>query len=284
MAQAPWNSSFVVLGSKGSVGETRSGGLNPGFGPTWLQIGPNLDQGNNNAVTALSYGASKLGTGMYSVYAGFADGRLFQTDRNSLNFTAGAWTELPHPWGNRPVTGIASQPGSGVVWVTVGAFNDGTGTGQVFESPDYGKTWLDLTGNLPKIPANAIVLNGSTPYVGNDDGVYVGVPGPGNYVWTRLDTGLPHVQVLNLQIQNYSGTNIMAVATHGRGAWLLTLPAPPAPQAAAAVQGVADTAIALTSFPDPGIAETDTVSIDWGDGTPSIPPAAPSRLRDRTIP
>ncbi len=164
-----------------------------------------------------------MAAGQYSVYAAFVDGRIFRMDRNTFNFVPGTWTELPHPWGNRRVTGIVAQAGSGVVWVTVGAFNDSTGSGQVFESPNYGQTWLNLTGNLPNVPADAIILNGSTTYVGNDDGVYAGVSGAGNFVWTRFSTGLPHVQVTNLQIQNYAGTTVLAAATHGRGAWLITI-------------------------------------------------------------
>ncbi len=148
-------------------------------------------------------------------------------DYPGQDWTPQPWAPLPHPWGaNRRVTSIATALfNAGVVYVTVGSFNDADGSGQVFRSTNYGDTWQDITGNLPSLPANAVALDsvGTSfqyiPYIGNDDGVYYGLPVGNTYNWTRLEPGLPDVQVVNLQIQNYSGTHILAAATHGRGAW-----------------------------------------------------------------
>lgn len=222
LAQWPRNTSYLMLGSKSSVWETRSGGTG---GNPWLQIGPRLDA---TGVTALAYSTNWLGP--YSVFAGFTDGQIFRMDYPNNDWTPQPWSTLPHPWGNRRVTGIAAEPvASGVVYVTVAGFSTGGGPGQVFRSNNYGQSWQDITGDLPNVPANAVVVDVAdvgqyVPYVGNDDGVYYGLPtGTAGYTWTRLESGLPHVQVRNLQIQTYGNTRILAAATHGRGAWTVQL-------------------------------------------------------------
>jgi hypothetical protein len=189
-----------------------------------MQIGLSLD---GAGVTALSYSPPKLVNGVYSVFAGFDDGRIFRMDYPGNDWTRQPWSELPHPWGNRRVTSIATEPvASGIVYVTVAGFN-ANGASQVFESNVYGEGWQDISGNLPNVPANSVVVdtagvNQYIPYVGNDDGVYYGLLAGGEYSWTRLGT-LPHVQVLNLQITTYADYRILAAATHGRGAWTVQL-------------------------------------------------------------
>ncbi len=99
-------------------------------------------------------------------------------------------------------------------------------------SSNQGTTWTDITGNLPNIPLNAILIDPNAPsniYVGTDIGVFAttdGGAGGTNEQWEQLGAGLPASAVLDLTFSKV-GPELVVAATHGRGAW--TIPALPAP-------------------------------------------------------
>ena len=85
-----------------------------------------------------------------------------------------------------------------------------------------------MSGNLPDIPANAIVANPNIPnqvFVGTDWGLYytdnINAPPP---VWQRFE-GMPHVMIWSLSIDR--GFTTLAAFTRSRGAWAWPLPQPP---------------------------------------------------------
>ena len=86
-----------------------------------------------------------------------------------------------------------------------------------------GEKWINLTGNLPNVPANCIAIqmeNGQEKlYVGTDIGVYYGleqVP-----IYTKWGTELPNTCVSELEIITYPANNkkLLRAATFGRGVW-----------------------------------------------------------------
>jgi uncharacterized repeat protein (TIGR01451 family) len=88
-------------------------------------------------------------------------------------------------------------------------------------------TWVDKSGNLPDIPANAIIANPNMPgqmFVGTDWGLYytdnIDADPP---VWQRFE-GLPHVMIWSLSIDR--GFTTLAAFTRSRGAWAWPLPRP----------------------------------------------------------
>ena len=97
------------------------------------------------------------------------------------------------------------------------------GGGKVFESGNGGGGWLNLTRNLPDVPAHAIVLDPRTSpatlYVGTDAGVYQSVNGGSS--WTRFGTGLPNTMVTDLQLSTQR--DFLDAATYGRGAWQIPI-------------------------------------------------------------
>jgi hypothetical protein len=97
--------------------------------------------------------------------------------------------------------------------------------GHVYLTTTRGASWTDVSGNLPNIPVNDIVIDPdltNTIYIATDIGVFVSTTGGTN--WALLGTGLPRVAVLGLRLQRSS--RILRVATHGRGAWDIQLPSP----------------------------------------------------------
>jgi autotransporter-associated beta strand protein len=93
--------------------------------------------------------------------------------------------------------------------------------GRVFETTNAGQTWINITHNLPNVPAWALTIdprNGQL-YVGNDLGVYTSTNA--GQTWTRFGAGLPEVQVTDIVLN--MGLNTLTVSTYGRGAFQLFL-------------------------------------------------------------
>src|SRR5581483_592339 len=115
----------------------------------------------------------------------------------------------------RTITGITVNPTTpATAYVTVSGF----GSGHVFKTTNTGGTWTDISGNLPNIPTNCLLIdpqNANTLYVGTDIGVFISTTG-GN-TWTTFNNGLPPVVVMRLV---NSGNTIQA-GTYGRGAYQL---------------------------------------------------------------
>ncbi|MGH2830862.1 MAG: hypothetical protein ACRDJM_10305, partial [Actinomycetota bacterium] len=74
-------------------------------------------------------------------------------------------------------------------WIPPTSKAKGVGRGHVFMSRNAGESFVDITKNLPDVPAEAIVVKGDRLFVGTHMGVYTSVrPGA---EWERLGTGLP---------------------------------------------------------------------------------------------
>ena len=90
--------------------------------------------------------------------------------------------------------------------------------GKVFVSHDAGAHFTDLTANLPKAGANAIVLLGSRLFVATEVGAFTKLVG--DRTWTQLGKGLPAVPVRDIQA-DLSGKHLTA-SLFGRGVWTLS--------------------------------------------------------------
>ncbi len=161
------------------------------------------------------------------VYAGASDGTVTATFNASAG-TGATWFDvstnngLPTRW----VTQVAADPHDPLtVYATFSGFSGFTDNlGHVFESPDGSTGWNDISGNLPNIPVNDIVVDPDVPntlYVATDIGVFM--TSDGGTTWTPINGGLPNVAVLSLKLNEAS--RILRAGTHGRSAWDLFVPA-----------------------------------------------------------
>jgi uncharacterized repeat protein (TIGR01451 family) len=177
---------------------------------------------------------------------------------SAVNVT-GANAVLP----NRPILDVATDPHDPLRgYAAVGGFaaNSPATPGHVFQVSCTAQcasfSWVDKSGNLPDIPANAVIANPNIPnqvFVGMDWGLYytddISAATP---VWQRFE-GLPHVMVWSLNIDR--GFTTLAAFTRSRGAWAWPLPV--------AQGGGADLAITLTPPQSvrPGLQQRYTVSV-----------------------
>ncbi|GAB3408189.1 beta propeller repeat protein [Flindersiella endophytica] len=148
------------------------------------------------------------------ILAGTDDGRLWRTDD-----TGATWQLLltGRPWVTR-VKIDDRRPSQ--AYVTLSGYRAGTGDGHVLWTVDAGRSWRDITGNLPNTPVNDVVIG---PYgllfIATDVGVFAGPPA-GRF-WLRIGRDLPLASVTDLEY--HAGTGRLFAATFGRGVYSLPL-------------------------------------------------------------
>ena len=150
--------------------------------------------------------------------AGTSDGNVWRREPtgNWINITPG----LP----DRYVTSVQGSPTlSNRIFVTHSGFRDNEIIPHVHRSDNNGQSWVDISGNLPQVPVNDIlVLPGhadSILFVATDAGVYFTL-NSGN-AWTRLGGNMPFIPVFDLE-RNPVRKELVA-ATHARGIWTFPL-------------------------------------------------------------
>ena len=105
-------------------------------------------------------------------------------------------------------------------WIPPGWYGEDTskiGTGHVYVSHDAGATFTDVSGTLPDVPADWVVVHGNQLVVGNDVGMFVSSSKTGG-TYKKLGTGLPAVPIAHIS-QDPVNPNRIVVATFGRGVW-----------------------------------------------------------------
>jgi photosystem II stability/assembly factor-like uncharacterized protein len=125
------------------------------------------------------------------------------------------WTGVALP-AQTAMTSLEIHPTNPLkIWATFSGYAAGK---KVYTSSDGGSTWINLSGNLPNIPANTIVYQLNSPdrlYVGTDVGVYH--IDSTLSAWDSFNRDLPNVIISELEIQYSSGK--LRAATFGRGLW-----------------------------------------------------------------
>lgn len=149
------------------------------------------------------------------VYAGTAP---FEGNRGHLFVTqdGNTFTDITSDLPDRFPMDITVDPTDPAIAYVVFS---GFGTGHVYKTQDFGVTWEDISGNLPDVPTNAVIVDPlilDHVYVGNDLGVFVSTAG--GTVWEDYQDGLPNAtMIFDLKISN--SNRKLRVATHGNGAF-----------------------------------------------------------------
>jgi hypothetical protein len=185
---------------------------------TWQQV---YNTGAGNEVTALS--SADNGSIIYAAWVanGGNPGSSFASGI-ATNY-GGTWHEvntagLP----DRYIAGMTVDPSNPAHAYAI--FNGysrrwvpGGGVGHVFETWNGGQTWTDISGNLPDIASDALVLLHHRLALATDGGVFTAREGEGaSTQWSRLGQGLPNVVDNDLTL---GPDDYIYAATHGRGVW-----------------------------------------------------------------
>ena len=96
----------------------------------------------------------------------------------------------------------------------------GAGVGHLWRTTDGGVTWTDVSGNLPDVPANDLVITeDGTLVLATDLGNLISTDGGAH--WQRLGGNHPLTTVMDLHV---GPDGRLYSATHGRGIWSIALP------------------------------------------------------------
>jgi hypothetical protein len=224
-----------VLAGSFRAWESTSGGI-----PTTSYVANSPDLTKNtladrSVINKIRYAYSTpnqaiAGTNDGNVWLGFELGR---TAENPVQFAR--WVNLTDSntvLPNRPIMDITTDAKNPLVgYAVAGGFDQNTPAqpGHVFRyvcAPDCSSfSWRNISGNLPNIPFNAVMINPNRPnqlFAGSDWGLYFTDDASAANVQWRKHAGLPNVMIWDLSIDR--GATTLAAWTRSRGAWVWPLP------------------------------------------------------------
>jgi hypothetical protein len=194
---------------------------------TYVQL-PGLAPGE--VISTLSYVDANL------IYAATNAGKVYKLSL-AKDWTPTLISAPPLPKGNIKdyptgnITDLRPLPGKNdTIIVVIGGF----GYPHVWQGvvPAQGAAaWIDISGTLPDIPANAVAidpLDANRIFIGTDIGVFETRDGGANWsVISASSSGLPNCAVFDLRL--HERTRMLRAATHGRGLWEKPIDAPSTP-------------------------------------------------------
>lgn len=181
----------------------------------WQAISPDLSNGGVSGPYSATYGSittiavSPIDTDI--MYAGTDDSNVWATYDGGQDWVKVS-DELPNRWVTRVV---ASLDAPLTAYVCFSGFRYSEYLPHIFQTNDGGNTWLDISGNLPEVPVNDIIIDpndANTLYVATDVGVYH--TNDLGQSWEMLGSKLPNVTVNDLSF--HEETRTLLAATYGR--------------------------------------------------------------------
>jgi len=232
-------------------------------GDTWEAISDDLTTGGKKGnvaygtLTTISESPFQFGL----LYVGSDDGYVHLSKNGG-----GSWERVSNSfpkelWVSRV---IASKHKKERVYVTLNGYRSDDFTVYIYVSNDYGKTWENISNNIPTSPVNVIREDSENPdllYVGTDNGAYASFNQ--GKEWSPFQKGLPNVAIHDLVIQPTAKHLILG--THGRSLYKATI---------ASLQLMTSEIIAKEAhiFPISTIKKNRTWGNSWGRwSTPFIP-------------
>jgi len=188
------------------------------WGNSWESVSSDLTDGDDGSTfhTVSTIAVSPVNTDI--VIAGTDDGNV-HISADGGDFWSDITEDLPKRW----ITRVAADPfDANTIYCTVSGFRWDEPEPHVFKSINLGESWVSITGNLPEIPMNVIVLDPEIPdriIVGSDAGMFLTEDG-GQY-WVSISKGLANVPVVALKIHN--PTRILVAGTYGLSAYKINL-------------------------------------------------------------
>jgi hypothetical protein len=182
-----------------------------------VPISPDLTKGGKKGdvtfgtLTTVEESSLKFGL----IYTGSDDGLVYVTKDGGGNWIKIS-DQLPQDLWVSQV--YPSKFDEGTVYVSLNGYRSDNFSAYVYQSKDYGASWVKIGNNLPSEPVNVIKEdpeNKDILYVGTDHGLYLSLNQGDSF--ERFSGGLPAVAVHDLVIQPRE--HELIVATHGRSLW-----------------------------------------------------------------
>lgn len=182
-------------------------------------VGDNLGQFYGEVVFSIA--PSKIQKGL--IWAGTNDGQVWHTKDGGANWI-NVTKNIPGvpPWG--AITSIApSMFNPATAYIAVDLHLMDNRDPFIYKTTDFGKTWKQISGNLPKHALSYVRTIAEDPncegllFAGTGNGLYYSLDDGGH--WTALDKGLPHAPVTWAVVQK--DFHDLVISTYGRGLYIL---------------------------------------------------------------
>jgi photosystem II stability/assembly factor-like uncharacterized protein len=190
----------------------------PIMGKVWPRDSVALNTSTTALSNVVSLDESPLMEGL--LYAGTDDGLLQITEDGGKNWRK--VEDFPNVPKYTYVSDVAPSPREvDTVFVALNNWQRGDYKPYIVKSTDRGKTWTNITSNLPdRHDVWTVVqdhLNGNLLFAGTEFGLFVSVDGGGR--WVKMTGGMPVIQVRDMTI--HKRENDLVLATFGRGFYIL---------------------------------------------------------------
>ncbi|MCF8237065.1 MAG: hypothetical protein K9I85_02835 [Saprospiraceae bacterium] len=191
------------------------------FNANWISISGKLTDTveqfypGTHVITAL--GESPLVPG--TVLAGTGDGHLWITQDDGQS-----WNDVTTGLPERYVTSCqGSTEELNRIFVSHSGYRYNEFISHFHRSDDAGKTWIDISGDLPPLGVNTFVVipetGDSIILVGTDAGIYGTVDG--GEQWFPFGSGMPAIPVYDMKYQPITQT--LVIGTHARSMYTVSL-------------------------------------------------------------
>jgi photosystem II stability/assembly factor-like uncharacterized protein len=210
-------------------------------GDTWTVISPDLSRNlnrdeipimgklwpagsiaRNTSTTALSNIVSLDESPLFEglIYVGTDDGLVQVTEDGGKNWRRVEDFPGVPKW--TYVTDVFASPrDANTVFATLNNWQRGDYKPYIVKSADRGRTWTNITGNLPdRHDVWSIIqdhVNGDLLFAGTEFGLFASFDGGTR--WVQLKGGMPVIQVRDMTVQRRE--NDLVIATFGRGFYIL---------------------------------------------------------------
>ena len=209
-------------------------------GQSWERISPDLTtndpekqkQEESGGIT-VDNSAAEMHTSIYSISESPKNGQLIWvgTDDGNLQITRDGGKSWSNVVGNVPglpknswvSTVEASRFDEATAYATFDRHTYGDLTSYVYKTTDYGQTWAALVSPESGVRGYAHVIKedsvaANVLFLGTEFGLWISVDGGGRWAQYK-GSGFPAVAVRDMAVQ--ARDSALALATHGRGIWIL---------------------------------------------------------------
>ena len=187
-------------------------------GTIWEVISPQLTDwpGSGGFGTITSIAVSPLSSD--TILLGTDDGHVWVTPN-----LGNTWIDVSNGLPQRWVTRVDFDPmDHSRMYVTYSGLKWDDPLSHVYRTDTFGESWVDVSGNLPDAPVNALAIDPIDPdvvFVGTDVGAFVSFSRGG--AWEPLGENLPAVAVYDLEVHH--DPHFILAGTHGRSIYKLDL-------------------------------------------------------------
>jgi len=207
-------------------------------GDTWEQLSPDLTRADPTTLgrsggpitgdmngpevyaTIFAVGPSKVDIDV--IWTGSDDGLVHVTRDGGANWTDVTPPDMPDFGRVSQIDASAFDAGRAYVSVRRPLLDDFAP--YIWKTDDYGASWTKIVGGIrDDAYVNAVREDSNRAgllYAGTNHGVYVSYDDGAN--WLELNPGLPDIPITNVVVEH----NELAIASHGRGFWILDNMAP----------------------------------------------------------